>query len=73
MPWASAPKAPWVEVAVAADHGHAGQGGALLRAHHVDDALALVHEGEKAAAPNSAMLVFSVVICSLLMGSSMPS
>ena len=34
-------------VAVAANHGHAGQGGALLRAHHVHNALALAHEGEE--------------------------
>src|SRR2546427_7678175 len=34
-------------VAVAADHGHAGQGGALLGAHDVDDALTLVHEGDR--------------------------
>jgi len=34
-------------VAVAADHGHAGQGGAVLGADHVHDALALVQEGEE--------------------------
>ncbi|MCY1538026.1 hypothetical protein D9M68_735480 [compost metagenome] len=34
-------------VAVAADHRHARQGGAVLRADHVHDALALGHEGEE--------------------------
>ncbi len=34
-------------VRVAADHGHAGQGGAVLRANHMHDALALGHEGEE--------------------------
>ncbi len=41
MPWASAPKAPWVDgVAVAADDRRARQGEALLRPDDVDDALA---------------------------------
>ena len=34
-------------VAVAAHHGHAGQGGAVFWTNHVHDALALGHEGEK--------------------------
>ena len=36
-------------VAVAADHRHAGQGGAVFGADHVHDALAFVHEGKNAA------------------------
>ena len=40
MPKASAPKAPWVAVAIAAHNGHAGQGEALFRADHVNNALA---------------------------------
>lgn len=39
MPKASAPNAPWVAVGVAADDGHARQGDALFRPHHMDDAL----------------------------------
>jgi hypothetical protein len=40
----------------------------------VHDALALVHEGEERGAPNlRLMLASSVVICSLLIGSVMPS
>jgi hypothetical protein len=47
MPKARAPDAPCVEgVAVAADDGDAGLCQALLRPHHMDDALARVAQAE---------------------------
>ena len=41
-------------VAVAADDGHAGQRRPFFRPHHVNDALALVHEGKVGGAPAGA-------------------
>ena len=47
MPWAKrAKRAVGGGMGVAADHGHAGQGGAVFRPHDVHDALALGQEGE---------------------------
>jgi hypothetical protein len=60
-------------VAVAADHRHARQRGALLRADDVHDALALVQEREVGRRAEGAMLASSVVTCCLLTGSVMPS
>ena len=41
-------------VAVAADDGHAGQRRPFFRPHHMNDALALVHEGKVGGAPAGA-------------------
>jgi hypothetical protein len=73
MPGQRAERAVGGGVAVAADHGHAGQGGAVFGADDVHDALALVHEGEEGRGAEFWMLLSSVVICSLLIGSVMPS
>jgi hypothetical protein len=74
MPWASAPKAPWVEVwlspqttvmpgSVAPCSGPITWTMPWRRSRN----------GKYAAAPCAAMLRSSVVTCSLLVGSAMPS
>ncbi len=74
MPCASAPKAPCVRgVGVAADHRHAGQRRALLRADHVDDALAQVVHVEVGLPWNLSQLASSVSTCRREIGSAMPS
>jgi hypothetical protein len=60
-------------VRVTAHHRHARQRGALLRADHVHDALALGQEREVGGRAKFAMFLSSVVTCSLLIGSVMPS
>jgi len=74
MPWASAPKAPWVEVWLSPQTTvMPGRVAPCSGPITWTMPWPLSMKGKKAAAPNSAMLVFSVVICSLLIGSSMPS
>jgi hypothetical protein len=60
-------------VAVAADHRHAGQRGALLRADHVHDALALVQEREERGRAEFSDVGVQRGDLLLLIGSVMPS
>ena len=58
MPWAKAAKAPvGGGVRIAAHNGHARQGGALLRADDVDDALAHIADAELGDAVPAAVLI----------------
>ena len=74
MPWASAANAPWVEVWLS-PHTTVMPGRVAPFSGPMTWMMPwrLDMNGKNAAEPNSAILLSSVVICSLLMGSVMPS
>jgi hypothetical protein len=74
MPCASAPKAPWVEVCESPQTTvMPGKVAPLSGPMTCTMPWRLDRKGKNAAAPNSLMLLSSVVICSLLTRSVMPS
>ncbi len=74
MPWASAPKAPWVEVWLSPQTTvMPGRVAPFSGPITCTMPCRLDMKGKNAAAPNSVMLLSSVTICSLLIGSVMPS
>ena len=74
MPWASAPNAPWVEVCESPQTTvMPGKVAPFSGPMTCTMPWRLDMKGKNAAAPYSLMLASSVVICSLLIGSVMPS